>query len=132
MHDVCHRKAARKQRKKWNHDSASGTPEATGNGIQRALIGPLPISPTVVHLTRGRGAEHKKHKRHKKRDGFLVPFTLLVFRPLLSRVRASGKDSENVLLNFAQIALGALDLLNFLFELFEENGFLQAIPDNQP
>ena len=52
--------------------------------------------------------------------------------PRLFRYSGLGKDAENVLLNLAQISLSALDLLNFLFELFEENGFLQAIPDNQP
>ena len=52
--------------------------------------------------------------------------------PRLFRYSGLGKDAENVLLNLAQISLSALDLLNFLFELFEEDGFLQPIPDDEP
>ncbi len=48
-----------------------------------------------------------------------------------SRDSFSGKDAENIFLNLAQISLRALDLLNFIFELFEQDGLFQSIPDDE-
>jgi hypothetical protein len=54
----------------------------------------------------------------------------VVWRPPSPFTRELGENAQDLLLNFGELMLGPFDFADFLFELFEQDGFFKTVAND--